>query len=124
MNLVILTGRLGADIDVQSSKGTDYAHFSLASNYRVKVGDEYEERVTWTRVTAFNGLARSLGILGKGSLVGLRGHLKTAEFEEGDVRLCYSEVVADRVEFLEVRKPTGAEATAEDTPEEGVTAAA
>jgi len=36
MNLVILTGRLGADIDVQTSNGTTYCHFSLASNYRAK----------------------------------------------------------------------------------------
>jgi len=104
MNLVILSGRLGADIDVKTSNSTTYCHFSLASNYRVQVDGEYEDRVTWTRVTAFNGLAKSLGTLGKGSLIELRGHLKTTGFEEGDVRLQYSEVIADRVDFLHFKE--------------------
>lgn len=103
MNIVILTGNLGADIEVKQSNGTDYAHFSVATNYRVRVGDGYEERTLWTRITAFNALARSLRRLGKGSKVAVRGRLQTRTFERDDVRFTYSEVIADEVEFQVVK---------------------
>ncbi|MFW6012212.1 MAG: single-stranded DNA-binding protein [bacterium] len=105
-NKVFLTGNLGSDIDVQESRGTTFAHLSVASNYRVRVDDDtYEQRTTWTRVTAFNGLANSLAILGKGSKVFVQGHLRTNTFEKDGVKFRHSEVIADEIEFLDVREP-------------------
>lgn len=68
-NLVLLTGNLGATSMSRSSGSATYARFSVATNYRVcaKDGDHYEDRTNWTRVTAFGGLAKTLGRLGKGS---------------------------------------------------------
>jgi single-strand DNA-binding protein len=118
MNLVILTGNLGAEIDVRTSGETTFAHFSVATNFRVKKGDDYEDRVTWTRVTAFNGLAKSLRVLDKGSKVLVRGHLKTSVFERDGVRFQHSEVIADEVEFLRVKRAgDGAEEGAGDGAE-------
>ena len=118
MNVVILTGNLGADVEVKNSGGTDYAHFSIATNYRVRVGDAYEERTLWTRITAFNALARSLRRLGKGSKVAIRGRLQTRTFERDDVRFTYSEVIADEVEFQVVkpRQDGGDAAAAAEAP--------
>lgn len=110
-NLVILTGNLGADVDVRESNGTTYARFSVATNYRVRAkdGDHYEDRTNWTRVTAFGGLAKTLQRLGKGSKVLVQGRLKETVYEKDDVRVHYSEVIATRVEFLVVKPPEGAD---------------
>lgn len=103
MNSVFLTGNLGHDIEVKTSNGTTYTRFSLATNYHVRVGDDYEQRVTWTKIVAFGALAKSLAILGSGSRVAVRAHLKTNVFEAGGKSFQYSEVVADDVEFMHVK---------------------
>lgn len=110
MNSVFLTGNLGHDIEVKTSNGTTYTRFSLATNYHVRVGEnDWEQRTTWTRIVVFGKLAESLEILGKGSRVAVRAHLKTNVFEAGGKKLQYSEVVADDVEFMHVKRADGAE---------------
>jgi single stranded DNA-binding protein len=115
MNLWQLTGNLGADVEVKSSNGTTYVHLSVADNYRVKKvdGEGYEPRVNWTRVTAFGLLAESLRSLGKGSRIEVEGHLRGRVFEKDGIRFSYSELVADRVDFVSVKKPGAGEAEAE-----------
>jgi single-strand DNA-binding protein len=121
MNQVLLTGNLGGDVEVKTSGDTTYARFSLASNYRVRAkdGEGYEDRCNWTRVTAFGGLAKSLGRLGKGSSVLVQGGLRQTVYEKDDVRLQYSEVIAKSVRFLVVRPPEGADEVEQDLPEGG-----
>jgi single stranded DNA-binding protein len=115
MNRTILTGNLGADVEVKTSNGTTFAHLSVADNYRVKKadGDGYESRVNWTSVTAFGSLAESLRCLGKGSRIEVEGHLRTRVVEKDGVRFQYSELHADRVDFVSVKKPGAGEAEAE-----------
>lgn len=115
MNLVILCGNLGADIEVKKSGDTTYAHFSVATSERVRRGDGWGENTTWTRVTAFQGLAKSLRILGKGSRVLVKGRLKTSRFERADVIFHHSEVIAEEVEF-QVVKPLDGES--QEVPED------
>lgn len=104
MNLVIISGNLGGDVEVQTSKGTTFARLSIAHNYRVREDDgEWVRRVTWIRATAFGALAKSLAILGKGSKVLVRGRLKKAVFERDAVRFEHSEVIAEHVEFQLVK---------------------
>lgn len=119
-NLVILTGNLGGDVDVRNSGNTTYARFSVATNYRVRAsdGDHYEDRTNWTRVTAFGGLAKTLGRLGKGSKVLVQGRLQETTYEKEAVRVQYSEVIATRVEFLVVKPPEGGEAVEPELPED------
>jgi single-strand DNA-binding protein len=115
MNLVMLCGNLGADIETKTSGDTTYAHFSVATSHRVRRGDDWVEKTTWTRVTAFQGLAKSLRILGKGSRVLVKGRLKTSRFDRDGVVFHYSEVIADEVEF-QVVKPLAGES--QELPEE------
>ena len=119
-NLVLLTGNLGADVDVRTSGNTTYARFSVATSYRVRAGagDHYEDRTNWTRVTAFGGLAKTLGRLGKGSKVLVQGRLKETTYERDGVRVQYSEVIATRVEFLVVKPPEGGEDVEPDLPQD------
>lgn len=113
---MILSGNLGSDVQVKSSNGTTFAHFSVADDYRVRLGDgSWESRTNWTRVTAFGGRAEALRVLGKGSRVLVKGHLRARAFEKDGVRFERSEVIADYVEFQQVRKPAQAEVG--DSPE-------
>jgi single-strand DNA-binding protein len=122
MNSVFLTGNLGHDIEVKTSNGTTYTRFSLATNYHVRVGESWEQRTTWTRIVAFGKLAESLSILGKGSRVAVRAHLKTNVFEAGGKSFQYSEVIADDVEFMHVKLAEGEDAVPADEPAEAVAA--
>jgi hypothetical protein len=114
MNLSILTGNLGADVKVKTSGDTTFAHLSLANNYRVKKanGEGWENRVNWTRVTAFGSLAESLRSLGKGSRIEVEGHQRQVDRsladavhllrrrrgeEEDELVLPAAEVVLDRL---------------------------
>jgi single-strand DNA-binding protein len=119
MNLFTLTGNLGSDVQVKESNGTTFVHLSIADNYRVRKadGEGWENRVNWTRVTAFGPLAESLRILGKGSRVEVVGHLRGRVFEKDGVRFSYSEHVADSIDFVAVKKPGAGEAEAEPEAE-------
>lgn len=124
MNRVILCGNLGGDVDVQTSKGTTFAHLSLALNEFVPLGEgEFERRVVWVRVTAFGSLARSLRTLGKGSKVLVEGRLKQAVYQKDDVRFQYVEVVAEKVEFqlVKPRADAAGEAAGEAPADEPTT---
>lgn len=117
MNSVFLTGNLGHDIEVKTSNGTPYTRFSLATNYHVRVGEnEWEQRTTWTQIVAFGALAKSLSILCTGSRVAVRAHLETNVFEAGGKSFQYSQVVADDVEFMHVKRAEDASAAEEPTP--------
>lgn len=119
-NQVNLTGNLGADVEVQQSGETTFAHFSVATNYSVPVGDgTYEKRTSWTRVTAFGGLARSLARLGKGSLVQVRAHLRQRVVEVGDRNIYTHDVIADEVLFLRFKEKADAAASQGEAPEGG-----
>ena len=108
MNSVFLSGNIGADVEVQTSGETDFVHLSIATDERVPTGEGFQKRTTWTRVTAFNGLARSLACLGKGSRVVVTAYLKTTTAVREGVEFTHSEVIAKEVEFQRVRKPAGA----------------
>jgi len=110
-NTVNLTGNLGGDVEVQESKGTTFAHFSVATNYSVRKEDgTYEKRTSWVRVTAFGGQARSMAALGKGSLVQVLAHLRQNVVEVADKKIVTHDVIADEVVFLRVKQPAGAAA--------------
>ena len=119
MNCVFLSGNIGSDVQVRTSNGTTFAHFNLADDYRVRLGDgSWQSRTNWTRVTAFGGRAEALRVLGKGSRVLVKGHLRARTFEKDGVRLERSEVIADFVEFQDVREPARAEGGEEVEAEE------
>ena len=107
-NMVILTGNLGADVEVRGSKGMSFVHFSVATSYSArKGGGRYEERVRWIRVTAFGALARSMARLGKGSLVQVLAHLRPRVTDWAGTRHHDHDVIADDVKFLVVKEPGG-----------------
>lgn len=99
INRVILTGRLGKNPDLRyTQSGKAVATFSLA------VTDNYNREVThWLNVVVWNKQAENCSAyLSKGSLVGVEGRIQTRNYENKEGRKVYvTEVVADRVEFLD-----------------------
>lgn len=104
MNIVILTGHLGANPETTAiDNGTNLTKFSIATNKRWSDGDESQERTDWHRVVTFGRLADNCQkFLKKGSHVAIRGELRTNSWEDDNGNNRRSvEVLAKSVEFLD-----------------------
>lgn len=104
MNSVVLIGRLTRDPEVRYTGGQNnmaVATFSVAIDRPVKQGQE--KKADFPRVTAFGRQAENCEkFLAKGRLVGVQGRIQTGSYTNKDGRTVYTtDVVADRVEFLE-----------------------
>lgn len=101
MNSVILIGRLTKDPEVRYTAGTQMAvaKFSLAIDRPTKSG---EKQTDFPRVTVFGKQAENCErYLGKGRLVGIQGRLQTGSYKDNSGNTVFTtDVIADRVEFL------------------------
>ena len=105
LNSVSLIGRLGKDLEVRTMNGGDsVANFSLATSesWKNKAGEK-QERVDWHRIIAWRQLADVCGkYLQKGSMVYVHGRVTYRDWEDKDgVKRSTTEIVADKVEFLD-----------------------
>ena len=101
MNSVILIGRVAQDIEVRYTAGQmAVATFTVAVDRPVK---DKEKQADFPRVTVFGKQAENCEkYLAKGRLVGVQGRLQTGSYTNKDgVTVYTTDVVADRVEFLE-----------------------
>lgn len=102
-NLVFLIGRLTRDPEVRYTSGTQMAvcTFTLAIDRPVKAGAE--KQTDFPRVTVFGKQAENCErFLSKGRLVAVQGRLQTGSYTDKNGNTVYTtDVVADRVEFLE-----------------------
>lgn len=103
MNTVNLTGRLTADPKVTyiPSSQMAVAKFSIAIDRPQRQGAE--KQTDFPRITVFGKQAENCEkYLTKGRLVGVQGRLQTGSYKDKDGKTVYTtDVVADRVEFLE-----------------------
>ena len=104
-NLVILVGRLGADPELRRTPdGVPVARFSLATSEKWpdKQSGEKKERVEWHRVEVWNRQGQACADnLKKGSLVYVRGTLRTSSWEPQPGVTSYKTVIkARKVTFL------------------------
>ena len=103
MNSVILIGRLTRDPEVRYASASQMAvaTFTLAIDRPVKAGGE--KQTDFPRITVFGKQAENCEkYLAKGRLVGVQGRLQTGSYQNKDGSTVYTtDVVADRVEFLE-----------------------
>jgi len=111
LNRVILIGRLTADPEIKyTQSGIARGSFRLAVDRQYK-NQQGERETDFLNVVVWRKLAELVGeYVKKGRLVAVEGRLqsRTWEAKEGEKRTLY-EVVGDNVEFLESRRPTGAE---------------
>lgn len=125
MNNVVLIGRLTRDPEIRYTAGTQMAvaTFTVAVDRPVKAGAE--KQTDFPRVTVFGKAAENCEkYLAKGRLVGIQGRIQTGSYADKDGVMHYTtDVVANRVEFLEWAKPSDAERAAAAAPsadQEGV----
>ena len=103
MNKVIISGNLGQKPEIRkANSGNSVGNFSIATNQRVKKGDEWVDQTDWHRIVVFGKTAENCErFLDKGSKVIVEGRLQTRSYEDkqGNQRKT-TEIVASNVEFL------------------------
>ena len=104
LNNVQIIGNLGGTPEMKYLNNSDHVvNFSVAVNERWKNRNgESQERTTWLRIVAFNGIGSSCAEhLKKGDGVYVEGRLQIREYEDKDrVERTSVEVVASKVRFL------------------------
>lgn len=103
MNSVILIGRLTKDPELRYTPDRQMAvaTFTVAIDRPVRAGGE--RQTDFPRVTVFGKQAENCEkFLAKGRLVGIQGRLQTGSYtNKNGVTVYTTDVIADRVEFLE-----------------------
>lgn len=116
MNSVILIGRLTRDPEVRYTPDTQMAiaTFSVAIDRPVK--KDGEKKTDYPRVIVFGKQAENCEkYIGKGRLVGVQGRIQTGSYQNADGDTVYTtDVVADRVEFLDRGDSKGTNAQTDD----------
>jgi single-strand DNA-binding protein len=83
LNQVTLIGRLVRDVEARElGSGTRVANFSLANNYSKKVGDHYEDEVSFIDCEAFRGWEQIEQYLTKGKQIAINGTLRQDRWED------------------------------------------
>lgn len=102
MNSVSLIGRLTRDPEVRygAASQTAIAKFTLAVDRRgAKDG---EQTADFIGITCFGKTAELVEkYIGKGRLVGVTGRIQTGSYEKDGRKIYTTDVIADRVEFLD-----------------------
>lgn len=105
MNSCVLIGRVCNEISVRYTAGTQMAvaTFTVAIDRPRKA--DAEKQTDFPRVIVFGKQAENCErFLAKGRLVGVQGRLQTGSYTNKDGATVYTtDVVADRVEFLDRR---------------------
>ncbi len=102
-NHVTIYGNLGADPELRMTQGgMGVLKLRVATNERVKKGEEWVDHTEWHAVTTFGKRAEGLAkILTKGSKVLVFGKLRTTSYQkEGEEKPRYTtEIIADDIEL-------------------------
>lgn len=102
MNKVMLMGRLTRDPELAyTTTNMAVCRFSVAVDRMTRKGEE--KQADYPNVKAFGKLAENVDMYtGKGKRVLVEGRLQTGSYEKKDgTKVYYTEVLADRVEFID-----------------------
>lgn len=104
MNSVILSGRITRDPEVkQTPSQMSVARFNIAID-RGKDKNGESRGADFPSILAFGKTAELVGRYGfKGQLVAVQGRIQTGSYDKDGSKVYTTDVVADRVEFLEWR---------------------
>lgn len=118
LNQVSVSGNLGADAELRSTRGgTPVLTFALAVNERVKQADStWGDRASWIDCVLFGTRAQALADwLRKGNKVAVQGRLRTSTWERDGVSHKRTEVVVEEVDLMTVRRDKQ-QGAAQDAP--------
>lgn len=103
MNMAILLGRIGKDLELKQAGGTSVVNFTLATDERwTDKQGQAQQKTEWHKVAVFGKQAETCAeYLHKGSSVLVRGSVQTREWIGKDNQKNYTtEIRAEHVEFL------------------------
>ena len=103
MNLVILSGNLGADPEIKyTQNGTAIASFSLATTEKWKNDDGVQEHTEWHKIIVWGPQAESCkNYLTKGKRVNVMGKIQTRKYTNNEGKeMRVMEIKATSVEFI------------------------
>ncbi len=110
INAITLTGRLTQDPKIfYSQSGTGIANISIANNYSVKRGEEWQQETSFFKVVVFGKQAENIEkYLVKGQEVAINGEIRQTKWEDkdGNKRTSY-EIIAKTVKFGSKPKSKG-----------------
>lgn len=118
LNQVSVSGNLGADAELRSTRGgTPVLTFALAVNERVKQADgTWGDRASWIDCVLFGTRAQALADwLRKGNKGAVQGRLRTSTWERDGVSHKRTEVVVEEVDLMTVRRDKQ-QGAAQDAP--------
>lgn len=121
LNKAQLIGRLGKDPEVRDASGVKVASFTLATTdrgFKTQDGKEVPERTEWHNIVVWRGLADvAEKYLHKGDKVYIEGKIRTRSYEDNNKITRYvTEIFADNMEMLTVKKDGQSAPTAAPTP--------
>lgn len=103
LNEVTLVGRLGGNPERKGDRGP--VKLSVATERRVKDGDDWKSVTDWHSVTVWGREAENCEkFLEKGSTVCVKAHLEVRKWETDDGKRSEVQIVAERVVFLDPPK--------------------
>ena len=122
LNKVMLIGNVGSDPEMRfTPNGNPVTSFRMATNrvYTTPEGEKKQE-TDWFSVVTWNKLAEQCNqFLTKGKLVYVEGRLHNRSWESADGQKHFrTEVIANRVTFLDRQAVAAPEEKAEEGPEE------
>ncbi len=102
LNSVSLVGRLVRDAEVRfTAGGMAICHFSIAVNYTVKRGDQWEEAVNYFDIVVFGKQGEALQpYLTRGQQVSVMGELRQNRWEKDGQTRSKVEIMANQVGLL------------------------
>lgn len=95
LNNVTLTGFLGGDADIRTTKNnTNFAAFSLATknSWKDRTTGEWTSRTEWHRAVVFGRLTAFAATLKKGDHVQIQGQLRTREYVKDETKKTVTEI--------------------------------
>ena len=118
---ITIKGRIGKDMDIKFTQaGKAYVPFSLVSNTRKKVGDEWVVVDTsWLECKAFGGYAEAIvDNIKRGDLVTVTGTIKQTTWidKDGNKRSSYEVLVDTIAKQIVVQKYHGQTRTKNEDP--------
>lgn len=117
MNKAFLIGRLTRDPELRySSSNAAIVNFSIAID-RQYTNNQGQRETDFINIVAFQKQAENIKkYVGKGSLVAVDGRIQTRNYEDKDGKRVYvTEVVADRVQFLDSRSASNSSSESDDS---------
>jgi single-strand DNA-binding protein len=102
VNSVVLVGRLTRDGELKyTNNGVPLCRFSIANNYRRKVGDEWTEEASFFDCVLMGRRAEAISrYMTKGSQIGVEGELRQNRWEQDGQQRSRVEIFVNNVQFL------------------------